>query len=734
MLERGGKYLISGMGGIGKTELLRQLLKFCVEERLADYICAVQYRNNLTDSLIQAFPEIYGSSREINFKEALAKIRMHTSARVLVMIDDMEGDGSGEEAELQMLSRLQATVLITSRCQALDGFERFEVKAVSKEACVLVFRDNYRKQMTAQELQILENILENPLWQHTLTLRLLGCTARIRNWTIQELQKRLQQGNILLSVSGDAGYENLKQFYRRLYFASGLKKDRNRLLQAFALLPYESYTLDFTLKYLQGFLREGMDMQESLDDLWIGGWLEKRKSGYSLNPLLSECLLAKTPDETEFTPFLESAMALWETEEGIFSLEKARNVFSHWHNDWDETMQEKIRIALLAHSAASRLNLKSCERFTEFLLFTAEIEFHSLGPSADIRRLLITLKKNGHLSETAACYLYMLLGRYDYEDIRKLDREYGKLSKSGNVPESLLDEFAVSLAQRYYRLGMRQQTQALTDAVWEKSRDANARMRVCLLKTELAHNVDDYGSSEEWLKRGIAIGIESKNEKSSEMEDLYFSLCSWYLSLQKLEEAKSVLRKIEELPGSKHTFSFQIRFLAFKGWLAFRQGEEGYGLESLRQAYDLCLAFYEKGDDYFLADILSLLAMAYNKAGRNEEAVEHYRRTLEISDTLPDSSSRKYHILINMSVAYLDWKKPEEALDCLKKATPEGELAEAEWNNNFSRACGMLGKRKEEMEYLRKALPVLEQVYGSESSKVMEARRRFRALEEQETE
>ena len=38
MLVRGGKYLISGMGGIGKTELMRQLLWCCEEEGLADYV------------------------------------------------------------------------------------------------------------------------------------------------------------------------------------------------------------------------------------------------------------------------------------------------------------------------------------------------------------------------------------------------------------------------------------------------------------------------------------------------------------------------------------------------------------------------------------------------------------------------------------------------------------------------------------------------------------------------
>ena len=129
--------------------------------------------------------------------------------------------------------------------------------------------------------------------------------------------------------------------------------------------------------------------------------------------------------------------------------------------------------------------------------------------------------------------------------------------------------FAVSLAERYYHLGMRQQTQTLLDAIWESSCDANARMLACALKGELSHNMDDYSGSKEWTKRGIDIAIESGNEKSCEMEDLYFSLCGWYLSVQKLEEAESVLRKIEELPGSKHAFFFSSGFSVLRAGCPF---------------------------------------------------------------------------------------------------------------------------------------------------------------------
>ena len=43
MLENGGKFLLTGLGGIGKTELLRQLLIWCERERKARKIAVVQY-------------------------------------------------------------------------------------------------------------------------------------------------------------------------------------------------------------------------------------------------------------------------------------------------------------------------------------------------------------------------------------------------------------------------------------------------------------------------------------------------------------------------------------------------------------------------------------------------------------------------------------------------------------------------------------------------------------------
>lgn len=129
------------------------------------------------------------------------------------------------------------------------------------------------------------------------------------------------------------------------------------------------------------------------------------------------------------------------------------------------------------------------------------------------------------------------------------------------------------------------------------------------------------------------------------------------------------------------------------------------------------------------ADNMSELAMACNKAGRREESCAYYKKALAVYDKFPKLHFPKYRILNNMSVVFLDWGKPEEALKYLTEAYPLGKalggLSEAESANNFSRAWRMLGDREKELACLKKALPVLEENYGSDHPKVVDAKKRL---------
>ena len=144
MVIHGGHYLISGMGGIGKTELLRQLLQVCAEENLCDAAALISYENSMAMSFVTAFGKTGDTSLNQRFMEILGDIRRLGNTRVLILIDNIEYTVLKDEGIREILD-LPATVIATSRVKKISGFKTFEVKSISADAGNLVFRDHYMK-------------------------------------------------------------------------------------------------------------------------------------------------------------------------------------------------------------------------------------------------------------------------------------------------------------------------------------------------------------------------------------------------------------------------------------------------------------------------------------------------------------------------------------------------------------------------------------------------------------
>lgn len=225
------------------------------------------------------------------------------------------------------------------------------------------------------------------------------------------------------------------------------------------------------------------------------------------------------------------------------------------------------------------------------------------------------------------------------------------------------------------------------------------------------------------------MGKSSGWEKGRDAEELMCNLCGCYLGLQKFEEAEKILQEEESLLAGEKTYFLRWKLLFYRGDLAMYRNEKGYGVQSLLEACTLAEFLFAGREDDIYADSIIELAMACNKAGRREEAEEYYEKAYAIYERLPEQDFRKYRLFNNMSVMYLDWRKPAKALDCLTKAEPIGRkmggLSEAELNNNLSKAYHQLKDRKKELYYLREAAPVLEQFYGSEHPKVIDAKKRL---------
>lgn len=729
MLARGGRYLVSGIGGIGKTELMRQFIKCCVEERLVNYICAIQYENSLEDSLIKAFPEIRGVDREANFREALARIRAHADAEILLVIDNMNG---GEEKQgWEAFCELPAAIFVTSRQQKLEGFETYRIEPVGKEARALVFRDNYQRSLSEEDRKALEEMTDREVWQHTLTLRLLGCVARTRSWTVLELLERLEKGEPHISLEAQEGYAGLQQVYRRTYSVSGMKKSMNRLLRVYAALPYESYEKSFAESYLQGFLEDGMDMGKSLEKLWEGGWLEKRGNGYSMHPFITECMLAKPLTEADVAPFFERVCAACAKVQQSFTIEGVRKIFFNSPKENGGAGQELQRVLSLVYSVAQKLSGSLCEKFLQLILLSAESAYCLLGFDKEKQSYLTGLQQNcRNVSAETQAYWYIILCTYNYDDVEKLERAYEKYVEGGLVSKELKLAFANGLALRNLNSGNIERAKELAQYIWENTQDSDSKMGACYIMAESLEQAGDLEGCFLWADRGEKISKGIKNKNTWNRHQIMFLQCVLNIAVGKFDKVKRILEEEQEILKNEKSYFYKFQLLFYKGSYKLGKGEEDCGVPQLEEACKMAKIVFSTAEGAYYATVLTDLAMAYNKVGRREEACEQYKKALHIYETIEGHAFERHRILNNMGVMYLDWEKPEEALPCLEEAyrmgMEMGGLAAAEPANNLSKTYRQLGDREKALSYLQEAAPVLEQFYGSEHPKVIEAKKRLK--------
>lgn len=135
-----------------------------------------------------------------------------------------------------------------------------------------------------EERENLNQLLEKKLFQHPLTLWLLGKAAGAR------LLDAGRTGRLETAWAETAGDAGLRDMYRRLYQLSGATAAGEKLVRIFAILPYRKITRTFTKMFFQGFLKKGELLAEELGKLTGLGWLEDTGDGYRMHPVIAESI------------------------------------------------------------------------------------------------------------------------------------------------------------------------------------------------------------------------------------------------------------------------------------------------------------------------------------------------------------------------------------------------------------------------------------------------------------
>lgn len=723
------KCLVSGIGGIGKTELLRQLLRRCEEEGAADWIAVVPYTINIVESFARAFPGFQRREPEEEFHRVLWQMGQSAGqgSRILLLIDNVDRSLE-EDPALGQLRDLPCSIVMTTRLQGMEGFEVYQLRPPAVSAGTLIFRDNYGSPLTGEDRVALAGMLADEALCYPAILRLMARAAGSKKWSVEELRSQMKKNGISLSWQEGDRTVHLSQMYRQLYSYMRIPKKSQILVELFTLLPRASYSADFLRENFpervgKFFPESGEDsLERGLGGLAAGGWLEENGSDYSMHPLIAQCLRRKTLTEERLEPVLCSMRTRLLQKDPIGRPEYV-----------SEESQLICRIFLwichfLSGSVSRELMLAA--------LGASFTVFPSRQDAAEYQRLLTQMMERcPERDDQIEIFLYLVLVRFGLEDARQFVPVYHRQKEHLTVPCRLFIDFCIYegyalFRRREYALAEQMLQEGLCDAATPSQKAASYAYLAILCEVQ-----ENWEGQMQWSKEGEEYVTEHPECGEYAMFLNLYARCLIQMQCGQREDARLLKGKMKSLLREDSSGELKLFYENIAGFYEMSFGNMEQALAHYYRNQERILWRWGKDDEYF--STLGNIAIVLQRLKRYEDAIAAY------SELLAYARERENRNLLqrgsnNLGVLYLDMEKPQEALLYLPTALEEGRkrggIALAEALRNMARAHGLLGDAALEHRYYQEAAPLLEEVYGPEHPRTAETKARLAELAEEHPE
>lgn len=708
----GRKCLISGMGGMGKTELLRQLIHVCESEKIVDKIAVVPYEGSIAESMARCFPEYQRQNQEESFHAALFRLKNECKeGKVLLLIDNLVS-GPEEDPHLEQLRTLPCGILITSRRTGLTGYETCSLNPPTVATGALIFRDNYGRPLSREDRGALEGLLSDDTLCHPLTLHLMARAARSKGWTVAELKDRLTDTS--LSWQEEERTVRLSQVYRQLYSCLRIPEECQQLAELFTLLPRDSYCLDFLREWFPGPADERAE--EKLEALVSGGWLDRDGSGYAMHPFIAQCLRRKVITEEKIRPMFRTVQArLLEieyqdlsqpTDPGMLRVHHivdyvCRFLTGSVSRDW----MDAVLTALCLHPQTKQSNDRQLKMLAQLM---------RRCPDQDDRTELLYLTALGY--------------RRSGEEAR-FDAVFRRQKENPTVPRRTFLDFCLCAGEALTYLGAYAKSQTyLREALCAEAapfQKANAYylLGICCEQS------GDSEKSLDWMQQGADFAAQTPQCGKFITFRLLSVLCQEYVKYGRKEQATAVLRQIEAQDLVRDTPDDRSQYAFMAGLYEMKFGDPEKALAFTRESMGFTEAYEGRNVNYFLH--VGQIAGILRAMERYEEALAVYKELLEEVKKLGNPQLINLYST-NISTVYLRLNQPAEALEHLETALvfarEKGGLPLAVGLRNRAQAFRLLEDPEQEFTCLREAVPLLEETYGPDHPETAAARERLEGL------
>lgn len=328
-----GHIQLAGMGGIGKSEILRKAYSWFLEnteEHSYTHIAYLYYSGNLRSDLCNTmnYPGKESNANPIEYLKHLAN-----TSKVLLFIDDVRSQATdkngiyGKDVSFEEIANSNISILFASRIMRTD-FSLVNVKSLPIESCVDIFLREYTanigddimgnndtecrasETLTEDDKKRLVQIIDGRAGRNTLVIKRLGAMARDYSWTLTQLEKKLIEKNFNIPqglTADNTEYldsQTLQDELNKLYDYEEIKEHAERsVLEGFTLLADIPTEIDTCAKWLH--VDAGIDEDKCrivLMRLMRSSWLLNTKTmlngiavdNYSMHNIVREAIRSQT--------------------------------------------------------------------------------------------------------------------------------------------------------------------------------------------------------------------------------------------------------------------------------------------------------------------------------------------------------------------------------------------------------------------------------------------------------
>lgn len=298
LLSKQNTVFVSGIGGIGKSELVKKYAKTYSDSY--DTITQITFKENIATTIQAAENCPYNVKRyrdeklEDFFSRKVEELRKLSTSEALIIVDNFD---VANDPNLNILFDLGAKILITTRYDFSDIYSQFSVDAL--ENPFEVFCKHYRRPLTESEHVAVGEIIDL-VCGHTLTIELLAKQMMAGRVKPEKMLDKLrakgirESGNekVRSSKDGNLSTQSTYTHIQALFDLSELDKDETCTLANLSLIPHTGISTELFHDWCK------LESYECINKLAAEGWVQqdKERDYISLHPVVAELVLDSCSD------------------------------------------------------------------------------------------------------------------------------------------------------------------------------------------------------------------------------------------------------------------------------------------------------------------------------------------------------------------------------------------------------------------------------------------------------